>query len=122
MIAIMLGILLDHKDKIGLNVVDYGCGYGYSTLALGMLLGSKVRVVGKDVYPEFVEKARINRDKYKMENVEFKVGDFMEEEEKGVDLLNLGFEVSMQKLEERKHILNDNAVILAPISTSESLE
>lgn len=35
---------------------------------------------------------------------------------RGFDIVNFGFETSMSALEKNKHIFNDKALILAPIS------
>lgn len=51
--------------------MDLGCGYGYSTLSFAMLIdqivkeGDTVHLVGADIFDDFLEKCRLNQQKYK---------------------------------------------------------
>ena len=56
--------------------MDFGCGFGYSTLAFALMADqlmknekvnpvTKISIVGVDVYSEFIEKSIVNYQKYK---------------------------------------------------------
>jgi hypothetical protein len=57
------------------KILDFGCGYGYSSLSFALLAdnlikkhqirGSKVSVLGIDLFGDFVEKSIINYQKYR---------------------------------------------------------
>jgi len=56
---------LTHKKT---NLLDVGCGKGYSTLAYSMLasqLGLNYTMTGLDYHHSFMEKAYLNLDQYK---------------------------------------------------------
>ena len=58
-----------------MKILDFGCGYGYSSLSFALLAdnlikkhqirASKVSIVGVDLYGDFVEKAIMNYQKYR---------------------------------------------------------
>jgi arsenite methyltransferase len=52
-------------------VLDIGCGVGVDTLVAAMMTGSKGKVVGIDLVPNMLERARINLAKTSLKNVEF---------------------------------------------------
>lgn len=57
----------------GLHVLDIGCGAGVDALLVANLVGDSGRVVGIDMTPEMIEKARSNQKKMKSDNLEFRV-------------------------------------------------
>lgn len=52
--AISLDLLADSLTE-GHRVLDIGCGSGYLTICMGLMVGDKGRVVGIDHYPELVK-------------------------------------------------------------------
>jgi len=58
----------------GSNVVDIGCGAGIDSLIAGRLVGPKGRVIGIDMTPAMLEKARRSAREAGMDHVEFREG------------------------------------------------
>ncbi len=52
-------------------ILDVGCGGGVDTLVAAMMVGPTGKVIGIDVVPEMVERARENLKKTSLENVGF---------------------------------------------------
>ena len=61
--------LPDHR------VLDLGCGAGFDTLLAAQMVGPNGKVIGVDMTPEMIAKARTNAEKMGPANVEF----FLEE-------------------------------------------
>lgn len=61
--------------KPGETVLDLGSGAGFDAFLSSMKVGKKGRVIGIDMTPEMVEKAKENAQKLGMRNVEFKLGE-----------------------------------------------
>ncbi len=61
--------------KEGETVLDLGSGAGFDCFLAADKVGKKGRVIGIDMTPEMVEKARENAGKGKYENVEFRLGE-----------------------------------------------
>jgi len=61
--------------KKGETVVDLGSGFGFDCFLAASKVGEKGRVIGVDLTPEMVCKARENAKKNNYENVEFVLGD-----------------------------------------------
>ncbi len=59
----------------GETVVDLGSGGGFDCFLAGRNVGPEGRVVGVDMTPEMVERARSNAAKAGAENVEFRLGE-----------------------------------------------
>ena len=59
----------------GETVLDLGSGAGFDCFLAADKVGKKGRVIGIDMTPEMVEKARENAEKGKYENVEFRLGE-----------------------------------------------
>lgn len=55
-------------------VLDLGCGAGIDTLLSGRAVGPSGRVIGLDMTPEMVERARRNAREAGLENVEIREG------------------------------------------------
>jgi len=64
-----------HPPRTGDRVLDIGCGFGDMTRALGRLVGSTGSVLGVDVAPRFVERAREDARRAGIDNVRFAVAD-----------------------------------------------
>jgi len=61
--------------KAGDVVLDIGSGAGADTLLASRLVGPEGRVIGLDMTPEMIEKARLNALAAGATNVEFRLGD-----------------------------------------------
>jgi len=61
--------------KEGETVLDLGSGAGFDCFLAADKVGKKGRVIGIDMTPEMVEKARESVQKGKYENVEFRLGE-----------------------------------------------
>jgi ubiquinone/menaquinone biosynthesis C-methylase UbiE len=61
--------------KEGETVLDLGSGAGFDCFLAADKVGKKGRVIGIDMTPEMVDKARENVQKGKYENVEFRLGE-----------------------------------------------
>ena len=61
--------------KKGETVVDLGSGAGFDAFLAAMAVGGQGRVVGVDMTPEMVAKARKNAMALKAEHVEFRLGE-----------------------------------------------
>lgn len=59
----------------GETVVDLGCGAGFDCFLAAKRVGKQGRIIGVDMTPEMVEKARENARKGKYANVEFRLGE-----------------------------------------------
>jgi ubiquinone/menaquinone biosynthesis C-methylase UbiE len=61
--------------KSGQVVLDLGSGAGLDVLIASKKVGSKGRVIGLDMTPEMIEKAKENASKAGVKNVEFRLGE-----------------------------------------------
>jgi arsenite methyltransferase len=61
--------------KVGYTVVDLGSGAGLDCFLASKKVGPSGLVIGVDMTPEMLKKARQNAEKYGIENVEFRKGD-----------------------------------------------
>ena len=61
--------------KDGEIVLDLGAGAGFDCFLAASKVGEKGKVIGVDMTPEMVEKARENAKKSGIENVEFRLGE-----------------------------------------------
>jgi ubiquinone/menaquinone biosynthesis C-methylase UbiE len=61
--------------KPGEVVVDLGSGGGFDCFLAGRKTGTQGRVIGVDMTPDMISKARLNASKGKHENVEFRLGE-----------------------------------------------
>ncbi len=61
--------------KEGETILDLGSGAGFDCFLAANKVGKKGRVIGIDMTPEMIEKARENAKKGKYENVEFRLGE-----------------------------------------------
>ena len=56
-------------------VVDLGAGAGFDCFLAATMVGVKGRIIGVDMTPEMVEKARANAKKHGVKNIEFRLGE-----------------------------------------------
>ena len=61
--------------KMGEVVVDLGSGAGFDCFLAGRKTGPQGRVIGVDMTPDMISKARVNASKGGHENVEFRLGE-----------------------------------------------
>ena len=61
--------------KDGFTVLDLGSGAGLDCFLAAKKVGASGMVIGVDMTPEMIKKARANAQKYEIENVEFRLGD-----------------------------------------------
>lgn len=61
--------------KPGETVLDLGSGAGFDCFLAASKVGSTGKVIGVDMTPEMMEKARKNAEKNKIQNVEFRLGE-----------------------------------------------
>jgi len=61
--------------KPGEIVLDLGSGAGFDAFLAAERVGKTGEVIGVDMTPEMVEKARMNGEKFKISNVEFRLGE-----------------------------------------------
>ncbi len=75
--------------KPGDTVVDLGSGVGNDAFVARAIVGDTGSVIGIDMTPEMIDKARANAEKMKFDNVEFRLGDIesMPIDDKSVDVV-----------------------------------
>jgi SAM-dependent methyltransferase len=75
--------------KEGESVLDLGSGGGIDVLLASRKVGPKGRVIGLDMTPEMIERARVNAGKLNLANVEFKLGEIehMPLDDEAVDVI-----------------------------------
>lgn len=56
-------------------MLDLGCGAGFDTFLAARAVGAKGQVIGVDMTPEMITKARQNKTKGDYANVEFRLGE-----------------------------------------------
>jgi SAM-dependent methyltransferase len=75
--------------KEGETVLDLGSGGGIDVFIAAEKVGTSGKVIGLDMTPEMIERARMNADKLKYDNVEFRLGknEDMPLEDSSVDVI-----------------------------------
>ena len=73
----------------GETVLDLGCGAGFDAFLSSMKVGKEGFVIGIDMTPNMVEKAKENAEKLGIKNAEFKLGEIekLPLEESSVDII-----------------------------------
>jgi SAM-dependent methyltransferase len=61
--------------KPGETVIDLGSGGGFDCFLAAKQVGTAGHIIGVDMTPEMVSKARLNAEKLAMKNVEFRLGE-----------------------------------------------
>lgn len=70
------GLPTEHaKIKAGDTVIDLGSGAGNDAFVARSVVGEEGRVIGIDFTQKMIDRARINAEKLKYSNVEFRLGD-----------------------------------------------
>ncbi|MCL0087753.1 arsenite methyltransferase [Dehalococcoidia bacterium] len=103
----------------GETVLDLGSGGGLDVFLAAQKVGEKGKVIGADMTPEMVEKARENAKKGNYRNVEFRVGEIeklpVEDDSVDVIISNCVINLSLDKLatyKEAFRVLRPNGRIL----------
>ena len=75
--------------KEGYTVLDLGSGAGFDCFLAVKRVGKNGKVIGVDMTPKMIEKAKGNADKYGYKNVEFKLGEIedLPIEDKSIDVI-----------------------------------
>jgi len=75
--------------KEGETVLDLGAGAGFDCFLAALRVGKSGKVIGVDMTPEMVEKARENAKNWELANVEFRLGEIeiLPVEDSSVDVL-----------------------------------
>src|SRR4030043_1534957 len=63
------------KIKEGDIVLDLGSGAGFDAFLAAKKVGEKGKVIGVDMTPEMVQKAKANAEKLNISNVDFRLGE-----------------------------------------------
>jgi len=63
------------KINPGDTVLDLGSGAGFDAFLAAKKVGEKGKVIGVDMTPDMIKRAKENAEKYGYKNVEFKLGD-----------------------------------------------
>jgi SAM-dependent methyltransferase len=73
----------------GETVLDLGCGAGFDAFLSSMKIGKEGFVIGIDMTPNMVEKAKENAEKLGIKNAEFKLGEIekLPLEDSSVDII-----------------------------------
>jgi SAM-dependent methyltransferase len=77
----------------GQTVLDLGCGGGFDVFQAGVMVKASGRVIGVDMTPEMLAKARRNMEQYRqrtgLDNVEFRLGEieYLPVPDAGVDVV-----------------------------------
>jgi len=105
--------------KEGETVLDLGPGGGLDVLLAAQKVGTKGKVIGVDMTPEMIEKARENAEKDQYQNVEFRLGEIehLPVEDNSIDVIisNCVINLSPDKLatfKEALRVLKPNGRIL----------
>jgi len=61
--------------KLGETVIDLGCGGGLDAFLAAQQVGETGKVIGIDMTPEMIDKARVNARKGRYNHVEFRLGE-----------------------------------------------
>jgi len=100
--------------KKGETVLDLGSGAGYDAFLAGMSVGSKGTVIGVDMTPEMVTRARINASSLNAQNVEFRLGEIehLPVADSSIDVIisNCVINLSVNK----QQVFNDTYRVLKP--------
>lgn len=96
------------------TVLDLGCGAGFDCFLASPLVGAKGKVIGVDLTPEMIEKAKANARKGKYHNVNFMQGDIenVALETESVDLVISNCVINMAP--NKQQVFNEIFRVLKP--------
>lgn len=115
--------------KEGETVLDLGSGAGFDCFLAASKVGSSGRVIGVDMTPEMIEKAKENAKKYGMKNVEFRLGEIekLPVESNSVDVvisncvINLSSDKPKTFKETYRVLKNDGRISISDIALKREL-
>jgi arsenite methyltransferase len=98
----------------GETVLDLGSGAGFDAFLCAMKVGSSGRVIGVDMTPEMVEKARGNAERIGIGNVEFRAGDIehLPLEDASVDVIISNCVINLSP--DKQSVFNEAFRVLRP--------
>ncbi|MDD5529431.1 MAG: methyltransferase domain-containing protein [bacterium] len=107
------------KIKEGSFILDVGCGAGVDCFLASKTVGTKGLVIGIDPTEILIERANFLKDKYKISNVEFKIGnsDPLPFEDNFFDIITMNYSFHLVKdklksLVELKRVLKPDGQIV----------
>jgi arsenite methyltransferase len=91
------------KINEGDTVLDLGSGAGFDCFLASKKVGVNGKVIGVDMTPEMIEKAKRNSEKYNYKNVEFRLGEIEELpiEDNSVDVIISNCVINLSPEKER---------------------
>jgi SAM-dependent methyltransferase len=100
--------------KAGETVLDLGCGGGFDCFLAAREVGEGGRVIGVDMAPEMLSRARENAKKSGFPNVEFRLGEIehLPVEDNGVDVVISNCVVNLSP--EKRNVLREAFRVLKP--------
>jgi SAM-dependent methyltransferase len=98
----------------GETVLDLGSGAGFDAFLSSMKTGNKGHVIGIDMTPEMVEKAKIIADKLGVKNVEFRHGEIehLPVEESSIDVIVSNCVINLSP--DKQAVFNEAFRVLKP--------
>lgn len=100
--------------KEGETVLDLGSGAGFDAFLAAKKVGEKGKVIGVDMTPEMIERARGNAEKGGYENVEFRLGEIehLPAGDNSVDAIISNCVINLSP--DKKSVFNDAYRVLKP--------
>jgi SAM-dependent methyltransferase len=98
----------------GETVLDLGCGAGFDAFLASMKVGKEGFVIGVDMTPEMVEKAKGNAEKLGINNVEFRHGEIehLPLEDSSVDVIVSNCVINLSP--DKQAVFNESFRVLRP--------
>jgi len=100
--------------KKGDTVLDLGSGAGFDCFLAASRVGDKGKVIGVDMTPEMLEKARVNAQKGNYKNVEFRLGEIehLPVADNSVDVIISNCVINLSP--DKKQVFSDAYRVLKP--------
>jgi protein-L-isoaspartate(D-aspartate) O-methyltransferase len=111
-IAVMLNLL---KLEKGQKVLELGCGCGYVSALISVIVGQEGRVYGKEIIPELFDKSKRNLIDY--QNVEVYLGDGRRGLKEKAPFDRILISAACEEMPRRVKLqLKDKGIMVAPIN------
>jgi ubiquinone/menaquinone biosynthesis C-methylase UbiE len=100
--------------KPGQTVLDLGSGGGIDCFLAAMKVGPTGQVIGVDMTPQMIDRARANKAKLKVENVEFRLGEIehLPVADRSVDVVISNCVINLSP--EKQQVFNETFRVLKP--------